>query len=201
MPRIVYRLGLSLLLLAAVSAACAEITVLRADRVFTAQDREAHAGWIVEVEGDRIIATGPASSVQVPEGARIIDLPGTTLLPGLIDAHSHLLLHPYNETRWDDQVLKESTAYRVLRAGKQAQDTLMAGFTSLRDLGTEGAGTADVALKHAIDDGLLPGPRLWVVTRAIVARGAYGPSRRSYNDLSDLPQGAQEASGANEMIK
>jgi hypothetical protein len=71
----------------------------------------------------------------------------------------------------------------------------------LRYLGTEGARTADVALKHAIDDGLLPGPRLWVVTRAIVARGAYGPSRRSYNDLSDLPQGAQEASGANEMIK
>jgi imidazolonepropionase-like amidohydrolase len=137
--------------------------------------------------------------VKAPKDVRIIDLPGTTLLPGLIDAHSHLFLHPYNETLWDDQVLKESTAYRVLRAGEAARRTVAAGFTTLRDLGTEGAGNADVSLRQAIHDGLLPGPRLLVVTRAIVARGAYGPARRAYNNDPHLPQGAQEVSGVQEI--
>ena len=182
-------------------AAAPERIILRPDRVFTAEDRQAHAGWAVYVEADRIRAVGPAASLEVPADARSIALPGTTLLPGLIDAHSHLFLHPYNETLWDDQVLKEATAYRVLRAGKQARDNLMAGFTALRDLGTEGAGSSDVSLKKAINDGLVPGPRLWVVTRAIVARGAYGPSRRDYNFDRNMPQGAQEASGTAEIAR
>jgi imidazolonepropionase-like amidohydrolase len=124
-----------------------------------------------------------------------------TLLPGLMDIHSHLLLHPYNETLWDDQVLKEAPDYRVLRAGKQAEATLMAGFTTLRDLGTEGAGFADVSIKKAINDGLIPGPRLFVATRAIVASGSYGPAIRNYRPDAGLPQGAQEASGEAEVMK
>jgi imidazolonepropionase-like amidohydrolase len=173
--------------------------LLRPDRVWTAGE-PAHAGWAVLVEGDRIAAVGPAAGIQAPAGAEVVDLPGRTLIPGLMDIHSHLLLHPYNETLWDDQVLKESPYYRTLRAGKQAQATLMAGFTTLRDLGTEGAGEADVAVKKAINDGLIPGPRLWVVTRAIVATGAYGPSVKNYRGDIDLPQGAQEATGVDGIV-
>lgn len=189
------------LLLPASDVAGAEPIVLRPDRVFTSEDRQPHSGWVVVVEGNRILQVGPSASTSVPAQARVIDLPGATLLPGLIDAHSHLFLHPYNEALWDDQVLKESTVYRVLRAGNHARDTLLAGFTSLRDLGTEGAGASDVAIKKAISDGIVPGPRLWVVTRAIVARGAYGPARRDYNGDWQLPQGAQEVSGVAEVVR
>ena len=141
------------------------------------------------VTGERITAVGPAAQVTAPQGVEVIDLPGDTLLPGLMDIHSHLFLHPYDETLWEDQVLKEPLSYRTLRAGRQATATLMAGFTTLRDLGTEGAGDADVGLKRAIEDGIVPGPRLFVATRAIVATGAYGPARRTYAGVADLPQG------------
>ncbi len=201
MTKLTWIAGCLALLLAGHGVAQAEPIVLRPDRVFTSEDRQAHPGWVVVVEGKRIQEVGPSGAVSVPAQARVIDLPGATLLPGLIDAHSHLFLHPYNEAPWDDQVLKESTAYRVVRATNHARDTLLAGFTSLRDLGTEGAGASDVALKKAINDGLVPGPRLWVVTRAIVARGAYGPARRDYNYDPQLPQGAQEASGVLEIAR
>src|SRR5262249_58547474 len=128
---------------------------------------------------------------KVPDSGRTVDLPGMTLLPGLIEAHSHLLLHPYNETTWNDQVLKESLGLRVARATNHARANLLAGFTTLRDLGTEGAGQADVGLKKAIEQGLIPGPRLLVTTRAIVATGSYAP--RGY--AVPMPQGAEEADG------
>ena len=128
----------------------------------------------MHVRGDRIEQVGPAASVDV-SGATARDLPGLTLLPGLIEAHSHVLLHPYNETNWNDQVLKEPLGLRTARATIHARATLMAGFTTLRDLGTEGAGYADVGLKQAIEEGIIPGPRLLVSTRAIVATGSYGP--------------------------
>ena len=102
-------------------------------------------------------------------------LPGLTLMPGLIEGHSHLLLHPYNETTWNDQVLREPIAYRVARATVSARDTLMAGITTVRDLGTEGAGYADVGLRQAIEDGVIPGPRMLVAGPAMVATGTYGP--------------------------
>lgn len=183
------------------AAPASDAILLRPDRVFTATDRMAHPGWVVLVQSHHIAAVGEAGAVSAPPGVRTIELPGTTLLPGLIDAHSHLLLHPYNEVRWDDQVLRESTAQRVLRAANHARATLAAGFTSLRDLGTEGAGNADVALQGAIRDGIIPGPRLWVATRAIVARGAYAPRRRDFNDDPTLPQGAQEVSGEDEIVR
>src|SRR6185295_11061522 len=105
------------------------------------------------VEGDRITGVGPKASVKAPPGARMVALSGLTLTPGLIELHSHLLLHAYNEVVWDDQVLKEAPTYRVLRAARDATRTLMSGVTTERDLGTEGAADADVQLKRAIDEG------------------------------------------------
>jgi imidazolonepropionase-like amidohydrolase len=152
-----------------------------------------HDGWVVLVRGDRIAAVGPAAQVGAPADAQVIELPGMTLMPGMIEGHSHLFLHPYNETPWDVQVLKEPLALRTARAVNHAHATLMAGFTSERDLGTEGAGDADVGLKMAIDQGIIPGPRLIVVTRAIVATGSYGP--KGFDPRWDVPQGAQQADG------
>jgi imidazolonepropionase-like amidohydrolase len=171
----------------------AQSTLLKPARVFDGVNAEPHVGWVVLVTGDRIAAAGPAADVRAPAGATTVELPGTTLLPGLIEGHSHLLLHPYNETPWDDQVLHEPVALRVARATNHARNTLMAGFTTVRDLGTEGAGYADVGLKRAIDQGIIPGPRMIVVTRAIVATGTYGPKHPT-PDI-DLPQGAEEADG------
>ncbi len=157
-----------------------------------------HDGWAVRVRGDRIEAVGANLKA---EDAEVVDLPGATLLPGLMDLHSHLFLHPYNETPGDDQVLKETEAYRTVRAVRHAEATLRAGFTTLRDLGTEGAGYADAALKRAIAEGLAPGPRLFVATRAIVATGSYSPARASYRTDCCFPQGAEEASGIDEVVR
>jgi imidazolonepropionase-like amidohydrolase len=169
--------------------------VLKPARVFDGVALTPHPGWVVIVRGERIEAAGPAHELKAPENARVIDLPGMTLLPGLIDAHSHLLLHPYNEASWNDQVLKEPLALRVARATNHARDTLQAGFTTLRDLGTEGAGYADVGLKQAIDDKIIPGPRLIVVTRAIVATGSYGP--KGFAPEIRVHLGAEEGDGDN----
>ena len=167
-------------------------TLLVPARVFDGTDM--HEGWTVLVRGERIVAAGPASTVAAPAGAARVELPGTTLMPGMIEGHSHLLLHPYNETPWDDQVLHEPLALRVARATNHARATLLAGFTTTRDLGTEGAGYADVGLKRAIAQGIIPGPRMVVVTRAIVATGSYGPRTVPEGNVA---QGAEEADGAN----
>jgi imidazolonepropionase-like amidohydrolase len=156
-------------------------------------------GVVVVVRGDRIEAVGPASQVPIPAGAEIIDLPGLTLMPGMIDAHSHVLLHPYNETSWDDQVLRESLGERVARATVHLARTLEAGFTTLRDLGTEGAAYADVGLRQAIEKGVIPGPRLITTTRAIVMKGSYAP--RGFATEWDIPQGAEEASGLEDLSR
>jgi imidazolonepropionase-like amidohydrolase len=174
-------------------------TVLRPARVFDGVTGVAHERWVVLVTGDRIVAAGPAASVQVPAGATTLDLPGTTLLPGLIEAHSHLLLHPYDETSWDDQVLHEALSLRVVRATVHARNTLLAGFTTVRDLGTEGAGYADVGIKQAIDQGIIPGPRMLVTTRAIVATGSYGP--KGFTPEFAVPQGAEEADGIDDLTR
>jgi imidazolonepropionase-like amidohydrolase len=165
--------------------------------VFDGVNPQPHEGWSVLVDGDKIAAVGP--SLAAPAGAKVIDLPGTTLSPGLIEGHSHLFLHPYNEAKWDDQVLHEPLALRTARAVVQAERTLDAGFTTERDLGTEGAGYADVGLKQAINQGIVPGPRLLVSTKANVARGAYGP--KGFEPGVHVPQGAEEVSGADEMTR
>ena len=179
------------ILVAAPSAAQQPAPILlRPARVFDGVDPRPHAGWTVLVRGDRIEAVGP--NVAVPAGARVVELPNTTLMPGMIEGHSHLFLHPYNETSWDDQVLKEPESLRTARAVNHARATLMAGFTTVRDLGTEGAGYADVGLKQAIEQGLIPGPRMLIATRALVATGSYGPKSA---DPLFTAKGAEEADG------
>ena len=170
--------------------------LLKPDKVFDGE--QLHSGWVVLVKNNYIEAAG-AMNFKLPAGTQIIELKGTTLLPGLIEGHSHLFLHPYNETSWDDQVLKESRAERTARAVNHAKATLMAGFTTVRDLGTEGAMYDDAGLKKAIEKGVIPGPRMIVATRAIVARGAYGPKSESPD--VDLPQGAEEVAGLEELSK
>jgi imidazolonepropionase-like amidohydrolase len=174
--------------------------LLTPDKVWTG-DGAPHAGWSVLVARGRIQGVGPAATLSVPADVDRIALPGKTLIPGLIDLHSHVLLHPYNETTWDDQVLKEAPAYRIALAVRHAADTLQAGFTTLRDLGTEGAGYADVGIKRAIEEGQVPGPRLFVATRAIVATASYGPAERTYRPDMDIPYGAQQATGVDEATR
>jgi len=173
------------------------VWILKPDRVFDGV--EIHEEWVVVVEGNRIRSAGPSGEISEPNAARVLELPGMTLLPGLIEGHSHLFLHPYDEMAWNDQVLKESESYRVARATVSARDTLMAGFTTVRDLGTEGAGYADVGLKRAIADGVIPGPRMLVATRAIVATGSYGP--KGFAPEFELPLGAETADGVDAIVR
>lgn len=169
------------------------------DGVFDGTGDGVSRGWAVLVRGQRIVSVGPLAQLDVPADAERVTLPGTTLLPGLSDLHSHVLLHPYDETSWNDQVLRESLALRTARAVNHVRSTLMAGFTVLRDLGTEGADYADVGLKEAVDQGIVPGPRLFVTTRAIVATGSYGP--RGFGVEVGVPQGAEEADGVEGLTR
>jgi imidazolonepropionase-like amidohydrolase len=169
---------------------------ITADRVF--DGKEIHQGWAVVVKGDKIISVGPKESVKEPQGAIKINYANSTLLPGLIEGHSHLFLYPYNQTDWDTQVLKETDSYRTARATVHAKNTLMAGFTTARDLGTEGAGYSDVGLKRAINEGIIPGPRLLVAGRAIVSTGSYGP--KNYDHDQEIMLGAEPADG-NELVR
>jgi imidazolonepropionase-like amidohydrolase len=173
-----------------------KVTLLRPARVFDGETM--HEGWTVRVRGDRIDAAGPAASVDTA-GATVVDLPGATLMPGLVEAHSHVLLHPYNETPWNDQVLHEGLGLRVARATNHLRATLLAGFTTVRDLGTEGAQYADVELKQAVEQGIVPGPRVLTSTRAIVATGSYAP--KGFALEWRVPQGAEEADGVDSLIR
>src|SRR5580704_13958702 len=171
--------------------------LIKADRVFDGE--QMHEGWLVLVYRNSITAFGDAKSITIPANTKVLEFPGCTLLPGLIEGHSHLFLHPYNETSWNDQVLKESRAERVARATVHARNTVMAGFTTTRDLGTEGSWYDDVGLKEAIEKGIIPGPRILASTRAIVATGSYGPKNLSYDVV--VPKGAAEADGEEGITK
>ena len=175
------------------------IYLLKPAHVFDGVSTEVHDGWSVLVRGEKIEAAGPASEIKPPSDAKLIDLPGLTLMPGLIDAHSHVMLHPYSETVWNDQVAREALSLRVARATNHLRNTLLAGFTTIRDLGTEGAGYADVGLKQAVEQGIIPGPRMVVATRAIVASGSYGP--KGYAPEWTVPQGAEEADGVDGLTR
>ena len=173
--------------------------LLLPEAVWNGTEDSPQKGYAVLLLGTRIESVGRADDVKVPMGAERVELPGMTLIPGLIEGHSHLFLHPYNETLWDEQVLKEPLGYRMAEAVAHAQATLQAGVTTVRDLGTEGAEDYDVQLRRAVDDGVVPGPRILAVTRAIVATGSYAPRRSVY--AFDPPQGAEEASGVEQIIR
>jgi len=175
------------------------VYLLRPAAVFDGEAAELHKGWVVLVRGAKIEAFGPPNEIKTPPEAKTVDLPNLTLMPGLIEAHSHMLLHPYSETLWNDQVAHEALALRVARATNHLRSTLMAGFTTVRDLGTEGAGFADVGLKQAVEQGIIPGPRMFVATRAIVATNTYGP--KGYAPEWNVPQGAEEADGVDSLTK
>jgi imidazolonepropionase-like amidohydrolase len=175
--------------------------LIKPARVWTGNNNDpVHNDWVVLVDGEKIAAVGAASEIKAPADAKVIELSNATLLPGLSDLHGHLFLHPYNETLWNDQVLKEPEPYRTLLAAEHARATLFAGFTTFRDLGTEGAGYADVSIQRAINEGLIPGPRYFIATRAIVATASYGPGPRGFRPDIDLPGGAQEASGIDACV-
>jgi len=177
------------------SAAADAVTILKPARVW---DGDAmHEGWSVRVKGERIDAVGPEAATAAA-GARVIDLPGTTLTPGLVEGHSHILLHAYSETSWTDQVSREGLALRVARATNHLRSTLLAGFTTVRDLGTEGAQYADVELKQAVAQGIIPGPRVLASTKAIVATGSYQPK---FVVEWNVPQGAEEADGVDSLTR
>jgi imidazolonepropionase-like amidohydrolase len=173
-----------------------ESFVLKPARVFDGET--AHEGWLVRVRGGRIESVGPPPNVETG-GAKVVELPGATLLPGLVEGHSHILLHAYNETNWNDQVTHEGLALRAARAVNHLKATLMAGFTTIRDLGTEGAGYADVELKQAVNQGIVPGPRVLASTRAIVATGSYAP--KGFALELRMPQGAEEADGVDSLMR
>jgi imidazolonepropionase-like amidohydrolase len=189
----------AIVLLSTGAISAPSLFVLHPSRVWDGVSPESHENWVVVVRGEKIEAVGPAAEVKVPEGARVLELPGTTLLPGLIDAHTHVLLHPYNETLWNDQVLKEALALRVCRATNHLKSNLLSGFTTIRDLGTEGAGYADVGLRQGVEQGIIPGPRMLVATRAIVATGSYAP--KGFAPEWYIPQGAEEADGHDALIR
>ncbi len=199
MQRRLIALSVNLIVLIATSFAQRNDTayLLQPDRVFDGQQMQDK--WQVLVSGNRIIAAGRPGSFSIPDRVKTISLPGQTLLPGLIEGHGHLFLHPYNEVSWKDQLLKESRAERTIRAAEHAKATLLAGFTTLRDLGTEGAEYDDVGLKQSIEKGIIPGPRLIIATRAIVATGSYGV-KNEIPEL-DLPRGAAEADGKEGLIR
>jgi imidazolonepropionase-like amidohydrolase len=190
------RLSLTLLISHSLQGQRLSHYAIVADRVFDGTSM--HTGWVVVVEGDKILAVGPKEKITVPKDAISIQYSNSTLAPGLIEGHSHLFLCPYNMTEWDQQVLKESDAYRTARATVSARNTLMAGFTTTRDLGTEGAGFSDVGLKRAINEGIIPGPRMLVAGRAIVATGSYGP--KGYDNDMTVMLGAEQGDG-NDLIR
>lgn len=194
LTKIMKKITIAVLLVMCVSAASfaeGELTLLDATRVFDGE--RMHSDWVVLVEGDSIVYAGPAGKMPERKVDKTIKLAGQTLLPGLIEGHSHILLHPYDETGWNDQVLKESEAERVIRAVSHVKASLAAGVTTMRDLGSEGAGFADIAVRDAIAKGLIPGPRLLVAGRALVATGSYGP--KGFHERVTVPLGAQPADG------
>jgi imidazolonepropionase-like amidohydrolase len=187
---------ISVLLLTVANVGAQDKFLLTARRVFDGETT--HEGWSVLVQGSKILAVGPTSGFKIDNSTTSIKYDGATLMPGMIEGHSHLLLHPYNEVSWSDQVMKESDAERVVRATVHARNTLLAGFTTTRDLGSEGAGYSDVALRNMIDQAIVVGPRMLVAGRAIVATGTYGPF--GYDSDVTVMLGAEPADG-NDLIR
>ena len=197
MPRVQLSAATLIALLSLPAVVNAATTRLEPTRVFDGETM--HENWIVIVRDSVIEYAGRADRAPNASADRTVVLAGKTLLPGLIEGHSHVLLHPYNETTWNDQVLRESDAERVARAVNHVRDSLLAGVTTMRDLGSEGAGYADVGIRDAINKGVIPGPRLLVAGRALVATGSYGP--KGFHERVNIPLGAETADGYDDLVR
>lgn len=178
-----------------------ERILLKAAHLIDGVSDQVRDGQAVLVEGDRILKVGPASALQAEaQGARVIDLGNSWLLPGLIDAHTHVLLQgDVTSADYDEQLLKESIPYRALRASAAVRTAVMNGFTAIRDLETEGAMYADVDVKNAIARGVIPGPRMFVSTRAFAPTGTY--PLLGYSWELQMPEGVQIADGPDALRK
>ncbi len=173
------------------------VNLFRPARVFDGEEMQ--RGWIVVTEGRHILYSGDPDGFDASRAGQVFDLENMTLMPGLIEGHSHILLHPYNETTWNDQVLKESESERVVRAVNHVRQSLQAGITTMRDLGSEGAGYADVGVRDSINKGIISGPRLLVSGKALVATGSYGP--KGFHEGVDVPLGAESADGHDDLVR
>ena len=175
------------------------VVAVRAGRLFDNPSGHLLADRVIIIRGDHIQEVAPAAQARIPDGAEVIDLTHATVLPGLIDAHTHLFLTGESHGRYDEQLLKESWQYRTIEAVVNARRDLEAGFTSMRDLETEGAMYSDVDVRNAIDRGLIPGPRLEVATRAISTTGGY--PLEGYSPEVPVPSGVQIVDSPEEARK
>jgi imidazolonepropionase-like amidohydrolase len=180
-------------------AEATRVIAVRAGRLFDGKSDRLLEDQMIVIQGDRISEVGPAARVSIPAGAEVIDLRRATVLPGLIDAHTHLFLTGESGGRYDEQLLKESWQYRTIEAVVNARKDLEAGFTTMRDLETEGAMYSDVDVRNAINRGLIPGPRLQVVTRAISTTGGY--ALEGYSPEVPVPTGVQIVDSPDEARK
>jgi imidazolonepropionase-like amidohydrolase len=170
-----------------------KLIAIRAGRLFDGTSEKMASDQVIVIRGDRIVDVGPAGRAQIPQGATIIDLTKATVLPGLIDDHTHLFLTGESHGRYEEQILKESWQYRTIEAVINARKDLEAGFTSMRDVETEGAMYSDVDVRNAINRGLIPGPRLEVATRAMSTTGGY--PLEGYSPEVPVPSGVQIVDG------
>jgi len=193
--------GLCTVVSVVAAQAQAPVTVIRAGRLIDGVSATPRLDQVIVIRGNRIESVGDSVSAKIPAGARVLDLSQTTVLPGLIDAHTHIFLQGEipAEGGYDAQLLKHGLAFRAARATVAARRALEQGFTTIRDVETEGAGYGDVGIKQAIDAGYIPGPRMFVVTRAISTTGGY--PLEDYAPEIELPKGVQIVDGPVEARK
>ncbi len=183
------------------SSSPSTVTVIRAGTLIDPAANQPKHNQVIVIRGDKIESVGDAASATIPAGAKIIDLSHETVLPGMIDSHTHMFLQGEDPAKggYDVNLLKYPAAYRAARATVSARRALEQGFTTIRDVETEGAGYGDIGIKRAVEEGIIPGPRIFAATRAISTTGGY--SLDGYAPEIEVPKGAQIVDGPVEARK